>query len=1107
MTVTKEYENIGLFGASSNAVFKNIGITGTIIVTMNSVRQMQIGGLVGHMFSNESNLIIDNCFCQVYTTFTANDYRFAYYNIGGIVGTGESIRTIRNSYNEGNISIREGGAGNFGGIWGAVSEHSSGPGSILLEKCFNTGNIDFVSKIDINLPSSMTCCGGLVGGAGSGLSISECYNTGDISIDHHSMYLLNGQYAGGLVGRRYSSNFKADIIITNSFNTGNVRAIAYSARQEKYNGWASSCAGGLIADFDSGKGTIENSYNSGSVVAFAYAQVDTPDQGNHSNTFCGGILGECARGIQTVEGCAILSDNLSSSAEKTYCHIVGYCVDDDDPRYAEGYRPGWYSIKSNNYAADDISGDAIFDADVELPRTTFSNQSIWEELGFDFDTIWKMPSDGGYPVLQWQDDIDDTLTSTDTPTEKVMINYNQDYNAGMVEVNWGASLFKKSSGVYNHDLALVAAALTSAASGRGEYLRTYQNQQGVHDGAYARLGLTNDCYFNYSNYNTLPGSNTDEHCFSIASGEMIINGEENLVIAVVLRGTESEAEGMGDGKATANKNFGDYLVFDYFLEYADKVWDEFNNYIGQSFVREYGNNIKVLIAGHSLGGAAANLLAAKFKVIPGVINTNNIYAYTFGALNTIGFREERIGFTAKIKHEPTIPNDNHLYGYIHNIFNFWDTFGPEGEGFDLVGGLIIVKPAYGDISFLSKFGKILLFDENFREQKGLYFDKGDARYKNHVMACYVEAIDNELDSIFFDAPNIYTSVLCPVDVDVLDSSNKLVGRIQDDEVDKTATTIPMYVEGDKKFMLIPANSKYTLEFSAYDDGVMEYYVETTNTFSNQYTGFVNISLVKGKLMSSDIGGNLDIPNTKLYVIDSTGNKTAEILPDGTEVLLNTGGNGNSDGNTNPNSTPTVTDIDPITPTMPVNPFADVFSTDWFIDDVIYVYDKGIMTGTSTEPMLFSPRVSLSRAMVVTTLYRHSGSLEVAYENQFTDVSNGEWYTDAIIWATANNIVNGYGDGKFGINDPITRQDFATILMRYMSYLEINLAVPAQWIIFADEADISDYAMDAIQTLFKLGIINGTGTNADGQIVINPKGNATRAEAAALLHRYMEKIAQ
>ena len=165
-----------------------------------------------------------------------------------------------------------------------------------------------------------------------------------------------------------------------------------------------------------------------------------------------------------------------------------------------------------------------------------------------------------------------------------------------------------------------------------------------------------------------------------------------------------------------------------------------------------------------------------------------------------------------------------------------------------------------------------------------------------------------------------------------------------------------------------------------------------------------------------------------------------------------------------------------------------------------------MNGTSTT--IFNPASTLTRAMIVTILWRNEGNSDVeGMYADFADVVQGSWYETAVGWAAKNEIVKGYGEGMFGPEDPITRQDLAVILERYMGFIGSELNVNDQWIEFADEADISSYAMSAIQALNKLGIINGIGTNGDGKPIIDPKGNATRAQAAALLHRFVELIAQ
>lgn len=199
--------------------------------------------------------------------------------------------------------------------------------------------------------------------------------------------------------------------------------------------------------------------------------------------------------------------------------------------------------------------------------------------------------------------------------------------------------------------------------------------------------------------------------------------------------------------------------------------------------------------------------------------------------------------------------------------------------------------------------------------------------------------------------------------------------------------------------------------------------------------------------------------------------------------------------------PPVTPGTPVTPARPAAPvglpFADVSGSDWFYNDVRYVYEKGIMDGTGADR--FSPNAPLTRAMIVTILYRMAGSPSVSGSSDFTDVAAGKWFAKAVAWAAANGIVNGYGDSLFGPNDPVTREQLAAILYRYAVYggmtavtLEENLGS------FADTAQLSAYAIQAMNWAVGQGLINGSGNN------LVPKAQATRAQVAAIIHRYLER---
>ena len=191
-------------------------------------------------------------------------------------------------------------------------------------------------------------------------------------------------------------------------------------------------------------------------------------------------------------------------------------------------------------------------------------------------------------------------------------------------------------------------------------------------------------------------------------------------------------------------------------------------------------------------------------------------------------------------------------------------------------------------------------------------------------------------------------------------------------------------------------------------------------------------------------------------------------------------------------------VTPARPAAPVGlPFADVSGSDWFYNDVRYVYEKGIMDGTGADR--FSPNAPLTRAMIVTILYRMAGSPSVSGSSDFTDVASNKWFAKAVAWAAANGIVNGYGSGLFGPNDPVTREQLAAILYRYAVYggmtavtLEENLGS------FADTAQLSAYAIQAMNWAVGQGLINGSGSN------LVPKAQATRAQVAAIIHRYLER---
>ena len=178
------------------------------------------------------------------------------------------------------------------------------------------------------------------------------------------------------------------------------------------------------------------------------------------------------------------------------------------------------------------------------------------------------------------------------------------------------------------------------------------------------------------------------------------------------------------------------------------------------------------------------------------------------------------------------------------------------------------------------------------------------------------------------------------------------------------------------------------------------------------------------------------------------------------------------------------------------PFTDVASDAWYGQAVAYVYRQGLMSGTAQDR--FSPDLTTNRAMLVTILYRLAGSPAVDGGSAFTDVSGGDWFASGVAWASANGIVTGYGDGRFGPNDPITRGQMAATLYRYAGFAGQSTAGRADLSGYTDAGQVSPYAAEAMGWAVDRGLI--TGVSAD---TLAPGGSATRAQVATILMRFCQ----
>lgn len=181
-------------------------------------------------------------------------------------------------------------------------------------------------------------------------------------------------------------------------------------------------------------------------------------------------------------------------------------------------------------------------------------------------------------------------------------------------------------------------------------------------------------------------------------------------------------------------------------------------------------------------------------------------------------------------------------------------------------------------------------------------------------------------------------------------------------------------------------------------------------------------------------------------------------------------------------------------------FSDVLADAWYAEAVQYVYENGLMTGTSDTT--FSPDLTTSRSMIATILWRMAGSPVVNYAMDFADVPADQWYAEAVRWASSEGIVGGYGNGSFGTGDPITREQFAVMLYRFAQKqgYDVSVGENTNILSYTDVSAVSEYAIPAMQWAVGSGVITGMGDT------LAPQGETTRAQAAMMLMRFSEQYA-
>lgn len=300
------------------------------------------------------------------------------------------------------------------------------------------------------------------------------------------------------------------------------------------------------------------------------------------------------------------------------------------------------------------------------------------------------------------------------------------------------------------------------------------------------------------------------------------------------------------------------------------------------------------------------------------------------------------------------------------------------------------------------------------------------------------------------------------------------------------TPINVTVNGESK-TLDNGTAEVTFTYTRPSSSAPTTYAVNVNAATNGAVAADKKTASKGTMVTVTASPSKGYVVDAVKVVDKDGKDVAVTGKDGKYVF------------TMPGSAVTVTGtFKAETPAPVALPFTDVKSGNWFYDAVKYAYEQGLMTGTSATT--FAPNGTMNRAMIVTVLYRLEKSPAVTGASKFTDVPAGQWYSDAVAWAAANKIVNGYDETTFGPMNAVTREQMAAILFRYEQVKGLeNVTLEENLNRFPDQNKISAYAIPALQWAVGQKIING---NADG--TLDPTGTATRAQVAQIFTNLLNK---
>ena len=352
----------------------------------------------------------------------------------------------------------------------------------------------------------------------------------------------------------------------------------------------------------------------------------------------------------------------------------------------------------------------------------------------------------------------------------------------------------------------------------------------------------------------------------------MIGGEKTDVIFVIARGSVTYGELIQDRFTVGVFDYAidgkTYMAYNLVWNFYDQILKGLSGYV-QAHSGLLERPFKIIVCGHSLGGAAANLVAAQLTSNASAANKQNIYAYTFGAIDSLDENTKGVPISAG-------------YENIHSIYNDLDTFGPNGK---------FLITANGNSS-QARFGHVDRFTANYKD-KSLWeaiqapLPEGrrdtDDFAANHVMPGYLYAV-NKFSNFHSNERVVRLRIACPVDVEIYDEGF-LVGAVRNNAIDESGAGVDIVVEDGVKYVVFPADRQYSVKLLATDGGDMTYTVQEMDSQFFDAKTFHNVRLYDGKTMLSEIGDSVDPSESALYVLNSRQLPVKEVQPDGTETFV------------------------------------------------------------------------------------------------------------------------------------------------------------------------------------------------------------------------------